>query len=290
MDFKTVAPADGQSYGDWKQSFSTHVVDHPGIYLLDERHYHDSFGMGQSSLKEILKSPKHFKHRQENPIEQSAAMEFGSAVHKLFFEPKVFTNYFFDTGSVTKQSKTKWAQLIEDNPGKTPLKGAIMDSVRSCVKSIRSHELAMSFLDPNEEDTFVELAAYGFIDDRLLSRGKIDAMKPKRKMISDLKTTRDVTPHSFQTSVHNFKYDFQSAYYLDLFSKVTNIKFEVFAFVCVESAPPYDIQCYVADPSMIARGREDYRHAIDKYVECTASNSWPGYEQKVLNLTLPAWA
>lgn len=278
-------------YIKWKEEFTKTVQTNPGIYGIQEKLYHDSHGLNQSKLKKLLKSPAHFKHSIDYPEPATGAMIFGSAVHKLFFEPHEFADTYVDIGEIdrrTKIGKQKYEEIIEN--GLTPLKTDVLDEVKACVDSLKQHELAMNLIGQKPGEVDVECSAYGYVDKRIMSRGRADAIHWDRRLIADLKTTSDVMPQSFQKHSFNMGYHIQAAYYLDLFSSVTGLEFDKFVMVCIESSPPYEVQVYVCDPVMVERGRKAYSEAIDLFLTCTANNSWPGFKQEILNLTLPAWA
>ena len=278
-------------YIKWKESFAETVKKNPGLYNIDEKLYHDSFGLNQSRLKKILKSPAHYKHSIEFPEAPTAAMTFGSAVHKMFFEPHQFNDYYSDIGAIDRRTKVGKAQY-EDvmTSGLTPLKSDVLESVKECVESLKANKLAMNLIGARPGVVDVEASAYGYVDNRILSRGRADAIHWERGLIADLKTTSDVMPHSFQKHSFNMGYHIQAAYYLDLFSEVTGNEFDKFVMVCVESSAPYAVQAYVCDPIMIEAGRKLYKEAIDLFLTCTKNNSWPAFKPEILNLTLPKWA
>lgn len=259
-----------------------------GLFYVEEQTYHQSVGMNQSSLKNLIRSPEYYKFRKENPMQQTESMMFGSAVHTAILEPQLFDDLYAIIPKVdkrTKAGKVKWAIFEEENQGKTLLKEEQAERIRDIVKKVKSKVSILNYID----NGFKEVSFYGEMNG-ILCRGRADNLIPDLGMIVDIKTTQDARPIEFQRSAIKYGYDIQSAYYLDLASKVTGVQFDKFIFITIESNAPHGMQVYVADPVLVEIGRTKYQQGMEIYNECLAKDEWPDYEDKVLNLAPPIWA
>jgi hypothetical protein len=82
-----------------------------GIYFnMLEAEYHALPYFSRSFADEVLCDLEEAKYRQENPVEQTAAMDLGTAIHSMFLEPKIFNEIYVRYPS------------FEDFAGKTILK------------------------------------------------------------------------------------------------------------------------------------------------------------------------
>ena len=88
----------------------------PGIFKnIPNEDYHAGPGISSSQLKQLLKSPAHFKYAMDNKSDPTPAMLLGSLVHTMVQEPaKINDEYFFvDVGS---RAAKVYKQAVEDHP------------------------------------------------------------------------------------------------------------------------------------------------------------------------------
>lgn len=255
-----------------------------GLYHVPDTWYHEGDGISRSDFVNVLRSPRYYKNRKENPEPSTSAMQFGTAFHTAFLEPDKFTEQVV-TGPSVGRATNKWKDFVESNPDKIVLHPTEFEQLNNMLESIRGHSLAMSLLQTKVR----ELSAYTYFQS-LLIKARTDALDEDRSMLVDLKTTQDASPQEFVRSAYKYKYHVQAAFYLDVFNAVADFKLDKFVFVCVEKNPPYDVQCYVCDPEMIKIGRETYRKALETLDYCHTNNEWRGYPEIIMNLTLPKWA
>jgi hypothetical protein len=62
-----------------------------------------------------------------------------------------------------------------------------------------------------------------------------------------------------------------------------------FVFIFQEKTPPYLITPVWPDDDAMDIGRERNRKARHVYARCMASDTWPGYADDVLPISLPPW-
>ena len=88
----------------------------PGIYdNMSNADYHASEGISSTGIKQVLRSPAHYKY---SSFETSEAMKFGTVAHKLALEPDDFENEFILVPpEIPKNKGTKkykeWAASVE---------------------------------------------------------------------------------------------------------------------------------------------------------------------------------
>lgn len=121
----------------------------------------------------------------------------------------------------------------------------------------------------------------------------------------DVKTTEDASPEGFARSIGRYSYHMQAAFYIDgmtaainhLVAQNKDAAFpqklppapKDFLFLAVEKAAPYAPAVYALDQAAIEIGRAEYRQLLRIYAECLRTNNWPGYGQKIQNISLPEW-
>ena len=267
---------------------------HSGIYSdLTMKEYNDAHGVRRSNMTALMTSAKFYKWRQSHPMKGSDALTFGSAFHTAVLEPDKWEDEIVVGPSVGKRTK-KWTEFKEYNSDKIILHPDDMDVIQAMLKSFHGHRLSMSLLEGKP----VEESAWSVIDGQSV-KARCDIADYERGMLIDVKTTQDASFNDFQRSTYKYKYDVQAAYYLDTFNSAilgkdyataTKMPFTKFVFIAIEKNPPHDIQVYVGDPTLIDSGRRKYKDALELLTHSQETNEWNGYEEQIINLTLPKWA
>lgn len=267
---------------------------------LSTKDYDDSEALRRSNVNWLMRSGLYYKIKDEGERDEAtAAMKFGTAVHTALLSPEEWNDLCCVGPAVSSRQTNKWKdfEAHPDNRGKICLHPKEMDLLDEMLKSIRSHDFAMSFL--GQRNTLELTALVHLMGHYVKARG--DSVVFNKGIIADLKTAASATPYEFQISSYKYKYDVQAAFYLDVFNAAMKVMegegplkngnwFDKFVFIVVEKEPPYDLMLYVADPSFIQAGRKKYQDALELLTTCKESNEYPGYPRKMFNLTLPRWA
>ena len=107
--------------------------------------------------------------------------------------------------------------------------------------------------------------------------------------IVDLKTTTDASPAGFARKAWDLGYHLQAAWYVDAVSKSWDCDAPAFYFIAVEKDSGL-VSVHQATDDFIAAGREAYRRAMDQFAEAWHTGIWPGYDENIHALDVPAWA
>jgi len=272
--------------------FSNETI-HEGVYSgVSHDDYNSAHGLRRTSMTSLMTSAKYYKWRLENPMKWSDALSFGTAFHTAILEPEKFDDEFAIAPNVSKRTKA-YKEFVEETE-KTVIHPDDIVQIEAMRKSIESHSLAMSFLKGHT----VEESAWSMLGGQSV-KARSDVAIYDRNILVDLKTTQDASYKEFQRSSYKYKYDVQAAYYMDVFnsailgdeySTATKMPFDKFVFIAIDKNPPYDLQVYVADPTMIEMGRNKYCEALATLGESQRTNKYQGYSEEVINLSLPPWA
>ena len=205
-------------------------------------------------------------------------MRIGTLVHLAVLEPERYLEEIAvkpgGTDYRTKEGK-EWRakagdRMIIDQDDADMLKG-ISDSVWA-------NDDARSFLEASEK----EVSLFLDHDSGLRLKGRADMLG--EDFIADIKTTECAQRDAFAKTIINFNYHVQAAMYLLLTGKPT------FTFVCVEKVPPYAVAVYQLDPRAVDLGRKILNTAIATVALCEETSEWPGYQDGMEFIDLPAWA
>lgn len=262
--------------------------------------YHKSDGyLSSSRLKELMKSPLHFKH----PVQKTAKhFDIGQAIHTLLLEPHLMEKEFFtwdpedrpekDKGMTSNKNKQWLAELEAKHSGKTIL---TIDERRKCQEAI----------ERASEDPLVKQLLYDVKGENEVSIYWKDwkrqvklKTRPDRvtenKIIVDVKTSADASPEAFNRSIAKFGYHIQAAMQVDGVQSFYRKKVPYYFYVVIETKPPYAYAVYKLDKDAIWQGRNTYKMLLDVYKECQEKDEWPSYgywaknmPDNVLRATIP---
>lgn len=256
---------------------------------VDFSTYRAAAGVNVSSLKELARSPLHYRYAKDNPKPTTSAMSLGTAAHCATLEPERFAAEFV-TWTGGRRAGKEWdafkadaeaAQrlILTEDERDTAL--AIAAAVRACPEATvylrRGHaEVSMSWQHDEPE-----LALKGRVDWLTVVDGC--------DVVVGLKTTRDLRPREFAAQAARLAYHWQWAFYYDGFERITGRK-PAMVEIVVESAAPHAVAVYRIPEHVLERGRQEYRDALTTLAQCEASGVWPGPVVGEVEFDLPGWA
>lgn len=261
--------------------------------------YHAGPGISKSGLDLVARSPQHYWHSYLNPNREprteTAAMKMGTAIHTAILEPADFHDRYRIMQDVidrrTKAGKEMYqAYVLEaEAVGATLISAADAVIALDVAASCRNHPLAARLLSEGKAEQSV---FWTDPETGVLCKCRPDwLMDPTpNHAILDVKSTADASPEAFMRSAYTYRYHVQAAWYLDGVEAATGMKPDSFIFLAIEKDAPYAPAFYFADEDMIAAGRAEYRRALRTYADCLSADLWPGYQQKLVPLSLPKWA
>jgi exodeoxyribonuclease VIII len=278
----------------------------------DEEYHATKDHVSASALKKIKISPAHYIEDCESEDEETDAMIFGSAYHVFILEPEKFEDeyYIFNDHDIceklsgegfkkpraTKEYKEWEESQMRVMADKKVITKDIYNHLVGMREKIMRHPYAKMLLSNgvNEQGYMGEIETES---GNIKIKFKPDHVNENRKIIVDLKTTRDASKEKFPGIAGNLSYHIQGALYADLMEKVTgDNRAYKFIFIAQEKKKPYAFNIFEASPQFIAQGRYEYELLLQLYKYCLDNSTWPGYqvwcENKygILELKLPAWA
>ncbi len=260
-------------------------MDNP--VMMSNAEYHADSAISKSDLDLINRSPAYYKYVKENPREQTAAMLFGSLVHKLVLEPNDFKNEYAVAPVAdrrTSEGKKKWNEFLANSEGKTVADIKTYTAACLAAESVENHPVASKLLRGGQAEN-----SYFWNENGVKCKCRPDYLRTDLKCVIDLKTTQNASPESFVKSAYDYRYHVQAAWYLRGL-RACGADVENFVFIAVEKEPPYQACVFAADEEFIKLGEIDALDNLKTYEEAARNNQWNGYENKIHGLTLPVWA
>jgi hypothetical protein len=243
-----------------------------------------------SALKELRRSPLHYRHAKQHP-RTSAAMTLGTAAHCATLEPERFGRDYAiwskrtAAGRMAPRSGKDWDAFTAEHAGRMVLTEDEASDALSIAAAVRRDPVAATYLDAGDPEVTLEWAMHGRD-----CKGRADWITSRdgEPVVVGLKTSRDCRHFAFGSVAARLGYHLQWAWYFDGFHAITAQAPRMVEIV-VEPAPPHAVVVYVIPEDVIAQGRDEYLELLSLLTRCEADGVWPGPAETEQVLSLPSW-
>lgn len=233
-----------------------------------------------SALKQMMRSPAHYKHYIEHGMKSTAAMRLGTLVHT--FALKQPPRHAVWTGGAKRTNEAKAAfaafELDATSRGLDIVDEDDVELASKIAVAVMSHAIAGPLLD-------------GVIERRITWQlsGRECAGTPDvvGDYVVDLKTTVDASPDRFPWQAARLGYFGQGAWYLDGIRAAKLGDPAGCKIIAVETKPPFVVQVYVQTPAALDMSRRQVRALFEQLRTCEQSRHFPGYSQCEMPLDVP---
>lgn len=245
-----------------------------------------------TGLKQLRRSPAHYRAWTQEPDKDSPQMALGRALHCAVLEPDRFARDYVvepDFGDCRfKEAKAARDAWRAENASRTPVAADDYSAIIGMQGSLRAHPvIAKLFADVRFTEQRVEAAEPRWPS--LTSQATFDLIVPSKGIILDLKTTDDAAGRACERSVGNFGYALQAAHYMAV-AELTGVPIKAFLFAFVERDPPYACNLVMLDGDVMQWAHNERDRLLALQAECLASGNWPAYDEHIHIITLPKWA
>lgn len=263
---------------------------------MTEMEYNQAEGIRRSDLWKMNDSPEKFKYFLEHPAEQTPAMVFGSACHKMMLESADFGNeYAILPAGIdrrTKEGKAMWAAFEEQNAGKTVISQDDANKMAEMELALQECQLADMLIRGDGQSEVPVFWTDPETGEKC--KAKLDRVvkdEDGRFMIVDYKTTEHADTEGFNRSIFSLGYHFQAGFYTEGLMHALKLDYRPrFLFVAQEKKAPYSVNVIEAAEDVMRVGVDKFRELLEKYHECKAVDMWPGYCDGVPNEAfIPGW-
>jgi exodeoxyribonuclease VIII len=259
--------------------------------------YYANKALSHSKLSCLAQNPMEFKMRYVDdpptlPPKESDAFAMGHAVHCLALEPEKFDERFAAAPKVDRRTtagKIRWAEHLEDSKDKIVIDEQDYADAIACVQALNNHaEFATIMAQPRRVEVPFEFDLFGH-----RFKAKPDCIIDSMKLIIDIKTTDDASPHRWQWSAVDYGYHRQAYIYQQAVQLETNEWYR-FIFAVVEKPKPSTrgipptVALYELNDETLLMGRHDARMLVEEYEKRLETNNWQQpYSSGIVPLRLP---
>jgi hypothetical protein len=265
--------------------------------------YYANKALSHSKLSCLAQNPMEFKMRYvDDPPslspKESDAFAMGHAVHCLALEPEKFDERFAAAPKIDRRTKEGKLQALifeQNNKGKIVIDEQDYADAMACVQALNNHaEFATIMAQPRRVEVPFEFDLFGH-----RFKAKPDAIIDSMKLIIDIKTTDDASPHRWQWSAVDYGYHRQAWIYRNAIELSHANKEPVtesyrFIFAVVEKPKPSTrgipptVALYELDSDTMRMGCEDTFALVNEYEKRLETNNWQQpYSSGIVPLRLP---
>lgn len=272
-------------------------VTEPGVYhgIPDAVYLADPVPGGSLSstgARAILPPgcPALYRWQALNGRPDTAAFDLGKAAHAEVLGAGAPIVVVYADDWRTKAAKEAAEQARAE--GATPLLAKDHAVVQAMAAALRAHPLAAALLGAERGQPEVSLFWRDARAD-VMCRARLDWLPNPlygRMVIPDYKTAPTADPGAFARSTGTYGYHQQAAFYLNGAAELGLAEDFAFLFIVQAKTPPYLVSVCELDATALRIGRARNREAIDLYAHCKTTDTWPGYDEDVTLVALPAWA
>lgn len=248
-------------------------------------------GTSITRLKELRRSPMHYRHALAHPKE-TTALRLGTAAHVAVLEPERFSSQFAiwsrrseKTGNLCPKNGQWWEAFQGENVGRDIITIDEAEFALAIQRAVRADRDAMRYLEQGDPEVTMQWSLRG-----RQAKGRADWFTriDGRPYLVGLKSARDCRHYVFGSAAAKLGYHLQWAYYFDGYEFIAEEQPGVKEIV-VENTPPHAVAVYNIPDDIIQQGRDEYLVLIDQLEQCERSGEWPGPALGETNLTLPTW-
>ena len=261
---------------------------------MTEQEYNNADGIRRSDLWKMEDSPEKFKYFLEHPVEQTPAMAFGSACHKMILEPDDFGKEYAVAPKIdkrTKEGKAMWEAFIADNEGKTIISTEDSETMADMESALEACPLAYELIrgeGQNEVPLFWTDPETGE-----KCKAKLDRLiqEDGKYVIVDYKTALYAETQRFNNEIWKLGYFYQAGFYSEGLMQALGLDYRPrFIFVAQEKKAPYSVNVIEVSEEVMKIGMAKFHELLNRYHECKEVDMYPGYVDDMPNeTTLPGW-
>jgi exodeoxyribonuclease VIII len=246
---------------------------------------------GSSQLKHALKTPLHFKtavlDRAGVSEAPSRAQQLGTCAHSAVLE-----NNFNAFKTAPPEATDRRTKAWKEAEAEAEAENRILLTREEAFQINRMHaafwinatvSTLMKRITSVEESFF----CHDF-ETNIGMKARPDALG--HNIIIDYKTSsRGVDADSFQKTIVDYGYDFSAAHYSSVIEQVTGMTCD-FYWIVQETEAPFSIQVYKASDACLQRAESTRKAALRTLGKSFITDKWPGYDEAVKEIDIPAWA
>lgn len=259
----------------------------PGFYSLES---YDDYAaipaLRSSDLKNLRRSPAHFKAAVTHPKPVSPLLEKAFAKGKAFdtlvlHGLQAFEQTVTIEPDLNKNTKAYRQWRAENNGAGCILSAAEKQDILNMVEAaMRKERFSEIFGAPGIPHRVI---VWQCPDTELWCKAEIDWITADNAVV-DLKSTADAGFWFFQRNAARLGYHGQAAFYLSGLTALTGYPHNEFFFAAVEVDRPYESHVFRVSDEQVQRAMYYNEENMQTLKTCLQTDTWPGYQDDIIDL------
>lgn len=270
--------------------------------------------LGSSTIKEVLKTPLHYKFKTEmkEVPKDDSHFKLGTFAHLAFMEPEKFKNFIIEpvasmasidgvTSLIRFYEKTNKVEISALGQLGNAKIGELKNYLSTLKEQCPYPVVAKEYQEIIDWLQFQYKHYGGGIIPRILkgaasevsfygkdpSTGIPVKVRPDMFNISEnigvdaiisFKTTSAQDVRKFFYDAAKYQYELSEGMYQKVVSDITGRKFNTTIMIMLQTVAPYLPAVFWWNAEDIANGKYKYRYAMDTIKECQDKTNWPGFD------------
>ena len=262
---------------------------------MTEAEYNQAEGIRRSELWRLRESPEKYQWFLQHPPEQTPALLFGTAVHKLLLEPDGFNEDFAIAPNVdrrTKEGKQIWERFMTEAAIKTVIS---RDDARTAAEMV-AKAMTVPFVRELLDNGKTEQPFFWIDEDTgLTCKVRVDILAEieGRVIVGDYKTAQNAKTDVFNQSVFRHGYFLQAYMYTEAVMKNLKLSYRPdFYFIAQEKHGPYSVNVIQVTEDVMTAGMDCFRELMGTLALCKRTGYYFGYNgiyNEPNETYLPGW-
>jgi hypothetical protein len=254
-------------------------------------HYAAIDAVNWSTLKELRRSPLHYRHRLTSPLEDKANLRAGRAAHTAVFEPDRFLLDYalFDhknKGGKVVRNGNIWKEFRAANAHRTIITPAEYRRAITYRDAVRANKFAMVYLERGQAEKTI---TWRDPESGLNLKARLDFLSESSPAVVDLKGTGSIVYSRFAATAYKMGYHCQLGFYQWGVREALGLTVPV-KVIAVEDGPPHDVGVMEYGEPELEAGLNEVRSLLVKLAYHRERDEWPGQYTEEQVLEFPTWA
>jgi PDDEXK-like domain of unknown function (DUF3799) len=235
-----------------------------------------------TDLKQIGKSPAHYRYAMQQERAMSREMRVGDAADAIVFGHKRIVVY---PGKV--RHGKEWDAFREKHADASIVNDSEFEEAEGAATALINSKAARDFTGGWRLDTFQIPLEGEVLGIPVKTRG-VDMLDRGFGRLIDVKCTHSTEPRMFSRHAWSMDWHTQLELYADLAGQ-NGIEVGRVGLVGVEASPPHVVTVLYIPDDVRQQARKRLRGLFERLKSCLDANAWPGYAQDAVPMDLPSW-
>jgi len=246
--------------------------------------------LSKSGISDFLISPAQHLARMLGQLDKATPIHYliGSLTDLMWVEQQdpADHGYHVMPEGMSRRGKRYDLWLASVGDDATAVPHDIMAKAQAMVAALNANAKACSLREGSQPQVSV---VWDCPQSGLRRKGRPDLVDFERKIVSDLKTARDVRPRELSRAVSDYLYHWQLQGYIEALQTLQYGDDWRAWIVAVRNEPVHSVACHPIAIAALELARAEQLPVLMRYRECALAGTWPADDDSEEILDVPTW-